>query len=158
VALAAGLFQPRGPAARLSGWRYVDSVLVYLACIPGMLAAVLIAYALFFTGENLLDANLLVYLGPIVSMALTLLLVRRRRDFAELPGFDRLSGLMLVLALTFAIVLAIARSRIWIVFGGSIATLILLAGFVFALLRWAAQRAFRRPGESLGPRPELPRI
>src|ERR1041384_8262037 len=97
-----------------SPWKYFYSALVYLACVPGMFAGVLTGYALFFTGENLLDASVLVYLLPIVSMVLTLALIRKNVSFDDIPGFERLSGLMIMLGCSFAIALAIQKTRIWL--------------------------------------------
>jgi len=155
VAFFTGLLHARGKGG-LSPWRYLYAVLVYLACIPGCLAAVLTAYALFFTGQNLLDVNVLVYLLPLAGMGLTLLIVRRQAEFDDIPGFDRLSGLMVMLAMTFVIVLAVARTRIWLVFGGSLGTLAAFALGVFALLKWGAHTAFRGRGEAKRARPGFP--
>ncbi len=116
-------------------WRYLYSILVYLACIPGMLSAVLTAYALFFTHENLLDLNALVFLLPIVSMAATLALIGSAVRFEQVPGFDRLSGLMLTLAVSFGVALALSRTRIWLVFGAPLAALLGIGLAVFVLLR-----------------------
>lgn len=138
-------------------WKYVYSVLVYTACIPGLFAAVLTAYALFFTRENLLDASLLVYFLPVASMIVTLVHIRKRVTFDEVPGFDRLSGLMTMIGLSFAIALAIDKTRIWIWFGGSIQTLFLLAAGVFALLKWGCYMLFRGRDEPPRPMPGLPR-
>ena len=145
-------------AAGGAPWKYFYSLLIYLTAIPGVLAAVLTAYTLFFTGENLLDVNWLVYLLPVAAMAMTLLFLGRRVPFDRLPGVDRLSGLIVLIAVTFAIVLAISKTRIWLVFGGSIATLGVLAAAVFAVLRWSARAAFRRPDESPEPPPSFPRL
>jgi hypothetical protein len=133
-------------------WRYFYSVLVYVACVPGMGAAVVTAYMLFFTHENLLDKNLLVYGLPIASMAATLPLIRRNVSFQEIPGFGRLSGLMTLIGVTFALLLAIRKTWIGLVFGGSLLTLAVLGAFVFGVLRWGAQALFRSAGEP-PPRP-----
>ncbi len=127
-------------------WRYAYSLLVYSTCLPGIFAAVLAAYGLFILRENLLEVNLLVYLLPIVSMAGTLALMSRRVSFDDVPGFDRLSGLMVVIGITFVMVLAIERTRIWIFFGSSFATLLLLVAGIFLLLHWGARRMLRARG------------
>jgi hypothetical protein len=137
-------------------WRYVYSVLVYLACVPGMLAAVVTAYMLFFTRENLLDVNLLVYFLPVVSMVATLLLMRGSVSFDEVPGFDRLSGLMVMLAVSFGIALALQKTGIFLFFGASIQMLFALAAFVFLLLKWGTFKLFRRRGEARPQRPSFP--
>ena len=127
-----------------SPWRFVYSVLVYLACIPGMGGAVLTGYALLFTGENLLDVDLLVYLLPVVSMVATLGLTSRNVRFADVPGFDRLSGLMLLLGLTFAILLVLRRSFFGVFFIGSLPALLVIGVGAFALLKWSAGRLLGR--------------
>jgi len=126
-----------GGGAR-SPWRYVYSVLIYAVCVPGVGAAVLTAYTLFFTRESLLDKDLLVYLLPIVSLAVTLPLIRRSVSFDAVPGFDRLWGLLVLIAITFGILLAIHKTFIGIFFGGSFTLLVALGVAVFALLERAA--------------------
>jgi hypothetical protein len=128
-------------------------VVVYLVCVPGMLAGVVTAYMLFFTRENLLDINVFVYLLPIVSMVATLLLTRTNVSFDAVPGFDRLSGLMVMIAVSFGIALAIQKTGIFLFFGASIGTLFALAAFVFLLLKWGTFTLFRRKGEA---RPQPP--
>jgi hypothetical protein len=140
-----------------SPWKYFYSVLVYLACVPGMFAAILTGYALFFTKENLQDVNLLVYVLPLVSMIVTLIFIRKTVSFELIPGFNRLSGLMVMLACSFAIALAIQKTNIWVVFfGGSLEKLFLLAAGVFALLKWGTYMLFRRRDEPVQERPKIP--
>lgn len=134
-------------------WRFMYALLVYWACLPGVLAAVAVGYMLFFTNENLLDQNVLLYILPPVCMVATLVLIRKNVAFDDVPGFDRLSGLIAVIAVTFVLVLAIHKTRLWLVFGGSIFTLV---GFVVALiglLQWGLYTLFRRPDE---PKREMP--
>jgi hypothetical protein len=120
-----------------------------------MLAAVLTGYSLFLTRDNVLDVNLLVYIAPIVAMVATLMIVRRNVSFVLVPGFDRLSGLMTMIAMTFVIVLAVSKTRIFLFFGGSIGALVAMAAFVFALLKWGAYMAFRGSHEPKRDRPRL---
>ncbi len=141
---------------KLAPWKYLYSVLVYLVCVPGMFAGVITAYTLFFSGENLLDANLLVYFLPIVSMVATLVLIRKNVSFDDVPGFDRLSGLMVMVGCSFGIALAIQKTRIFVFFGGSIEKLFLLAAGVFALLKWGSYMLFRRRDEPKEEPPKFP--
>ncbi len=139
-------------------WKYCYSILVYLTCVPGVFAGVLTAYALFFTNENLLDVSFLVYILPIISMIVTLALIRKSVSFEAIPGFERLSGLIVMIGISFAIALMIQKTRIWVVFGGSIDRLILLAIGVFALLKWGAYMLFRGREEPRQERPKFPGI
>lgn len=152
-----GLMHPRGEGS-LTPWKYFSAVLVYLACVPGMFACVITGYMLFFSRENLLDANLLVSFLPILSMVATLSLIRKSVPFDQVPGFDRLSGLMATVGCSFAIALAIQKTNIWIFFGGSIEKLFILAAGVFALLKWGTYMLFRRGDEPKREPPEFPRL
>jgi hypothetical protein len=136
-------------------WKYCYSVLVYLTSVPGTFAAVITAYTLFFTHENLMDVNPLVYFLPIVSMVVTLVFIHKNVSFDLVPGFDRLEGLMVMIACSFILAIAIQKTRIWIVFGGSIERLFLLAAAIFALLKWGAYMLFRRRDEPKQPPPNL---
>jgi hypothetical protein len=137
-------------------WKYAYSALVYLTSVPGTFAAVLTGYTLFFTRENLLDVNPLVYFLPIGSMVVTLIFIRKSVSFALIPGFDRLEGLLALIACSFVLALAIQKTRIWIVFGGSIERLFILAAAIFALLKWGAYTLFRGRSEPKKEPPEFP--
>ena len=155
VAWVIGQWHGRGRGGA-GPWRFVYAVLVYLACVPGMFASVLTAYTLFFSRENLLDANPFVYFLPILSMIVTLVLIRKNVSFDEVPGFDRLSGLMVMVGCSFAIALAIQKTKIWVFFGGSIERLFILAAGIFGLLKWGAYMLFRRRDEPRAERPKFP--
>lgn len=141
AAWVAGRIHGQGTGGE-SPWRFIYAALVYLVCIPGLLAAVLIAYAMFFTGDSLLQVNILVYFLPIASMVATLVVMSRNVRFDHVPGFDRLWSLMLTIAIVFAIALAVRKTRIWLLFGASIWVLLLFAVAVFLLLGWSSQRVF----------------
>ena len=141
-----GLSQPRGKGND-APWKYAWSLLVFATCIPGMFGATVMLYLVLFVRENLLDVNALVTLAPVAAMGATLAIAGRNVDFGPLPGFGRLSGLMVVLGLTFAVLFALSRTQLWVVFGGSILLLGALGAFVFALIKWGGYMAFRRRDE-----------
>jgi len=121
-----------------------------------MFSAVLTAYSMFFRNENLLEVNLLVYVLPLVSMTVALVFVHKNVGFEAVPGFDRLSGLMILIACSFGLALAIHKTRIFVGFFGSIDRLFLLAAGIFALLKWSGYMLFRRKDEPARERPSLP--
>jgi hypothetical protein len=132
------------------------SVLVYAVCVPGMLSAVLTAYSLFFRNENLLEVNLLVYVLPLVSMIVTLVFVQKNVGFDAVRGFNRLSGLMILIACSFGLALAIHKTHLFVGFFGSIDRLFLLAAGIFGLLKWSGYMLFRRKDEPIKDRPRFP--
>ncbi len=137
------------PRALISPWKYIYSLLVYLTSVPGILSFVLVCYALFFTQQNLLNVNALVYFSPIGFMIVTLALINRKVAFKRIPGFNRLLGLMIMIGVSLIITLAIQKTRIWLVFGGSIFSLFLLAIGIFLLLKLGGRLLFKPRKRSL---------
>ncbi len=138
LALLCGLCQRRGGGR--SAFDYLDSALVYLAAVPGMFAAVLTFYALFILHANLLKVDALVYFMPILSMGATLWLIARRRSLEPLPGFGRIWGLMLLLALVCILVLLLYRLRFVVGFFGSLQGLLIAALLFWWLVKLALSR------------------
>lgn len=139
ASLVAGLLHERGQGGQ-SPWKHIYAVIVYATCLPGTFAASLLAYSALFTRENLLDASLVAYFGPIAAMVLCLFLTRRNVNFDEVPGFDKIWGLLGVLAVSFISAFAIEKTRILIIFGGSLWVLAACAGALFVVFRWSLRR------------------
>jgi hypothetical protein len=111
LALLAGWIT--GKEAPLSPWKYFFSLLVYAACIPGIFSACLSVYLfLFQRGGSIFNVNLVTQVVPILSMILTLSIIRRHIPFSAIPGFGRLSGLMLGLGVIFFLMYLLDRTRI----------------------------------------------
>ncbi len=85
-----GFTHGKGGGSR-SPWKFIYAFLVYCICIPGIFATVVTTYSFFFHKQNLLDLNMLITFAPILSMAITLGIIRHNADFSQLPGGDRLS-------------------------------------------------------------------
>jgi len=61
-----------------------------------------------------------------------------------------------MMACSFALALAIHKTRIFVGFFGSIERLFLLAAGIFALLKWGAYMLFRRTDEPVKDAPRFP--
>lgn len=122
-------------------WKYLYTLLIYAVCIPGIFAGVLTAYLIFFQNENILKLDVRMYVLPVVSMLVTLLLIRRNiSSFDDIPGFGRLSGLMVILAISFGAAFVLQRMHFGIVFLAPLAKLGAMAAVVFALLHWGVKK------------------
>lgn len=134
----------RAHDTRLDGakppYGYVYATLIYLVSVPGMLAATLAAYGLFFLRTDLRAMPLLVHFLPIASMLGTWALMRRQVSLDDLPGFDRLSGLMLLLALCFGVAFLLHRVYFGVFFLGSLWGLAFIALGLFLGFRYALRR------------------
>lgn len=129
-----------GKPLQQSPLRWLYSVILYGVCVPGIIAAVVLADGLAH-GE-LMQVSLYSGLLPLLSMLLILALFRQLHSPEAIPGFRRLTGFIWLLILTAIALYLLMRTRIWIIFGGGIGTLLILMTLLFLALKWAFDRAF----------------
>ena len=91
---------------------YVYSVLIYLVTIPGIFAVTLSVYFFLFERRSILDTNIYTQILPVVSMLATFILLRKQVDFDRIPGFDRLSGLITILAVLMMLMWVLDKTHI----------------------------------------------
>lgn len=113
TALLAGILG-RGEG-HITPWKYLYAVLIYLACIPGIFSVTLNIYLFLFERQSIMNADIYTQLLPIVSMGLTLWLIRRNVSLDLIPGFGKLSGLVMMITATLGIMWFIDRTRIWMI-------------------------------------------
>ncbi|MCS6930156.1 MAG: hypothetical protein NZM43_11775 [Saprospiraceae bacterium] len=102
-----------GKAAYAAPWKYFYALLVYAACIPGIFATCLSIYLfLFQPGGNIFNLNLITQVLPILSMILTLAIIRQHIAFTWIPGFRKLSNLILSLSVIFLLMYLLDRMRL----------------------------------------------
>lgn len=98
----------------ISPWKYLYSILIYLACVPGIFAFTLNVYLFLFERRSVLDSDIYTQILPIVSMVATLLIIKKNVSFDSIPGFDKLSGLVMMILSTFAFMWLLDRTRIYV--------------------------------------------
>ena len=97
----------------MSPWKYVYCGLLYMAAVPGIFAVILNVYLFLFERQRILDSNIYTQILPIIAMVVTFLLIRRNVDIRQVPGFGRLSGLILVVTGVLAAMWILDRTRIF---------------------------------------------
>ena len=120
------------------------SVVVYGACVPGICAVTVLLYLLLFDRRDLMNLDVLAVFGPIAAMVATLGLAGRKADIGALPGVDRLGGMLLMLGATFLMIFFLDRTRILVMFHGSIWTLLAIAVVLFLVFKFGMSRVFGR--------------
>ncbi len=98
---------------------------------------------MFFEPTNLTEVNALIYFLPIISMIATIMVVSQEVNLKNLPGFDKISGLVMVLAVTFIAILLIQKTRIWVMFIGGMGHLLILFVVLFIAFRFAWSKLVR---------------
>ena len=143
TALLAGLLG-KGEG-HLTPWKYLYSTLIYLVCVPGIFAAALAVYLfLFQPGGDILNVNLLTQVLPIASMILTLAIIRRNTSFADIPGFDKLSSLMLMIASVFVLMYFLDRLHLVAWVNVPVLYLVLIVGGLLLAFRFALKSFISR--------------
>ncbi len=108
TAILAG-FMGKGEG-HLSPWKYLYSAIVYMVCVPGIFAAALAVYLfLFEQGGSIFNVDLLTQVLPVVAMLVTLNVIRRNVDFGYIPGFGRLTDLIMTIFTVFLLMYFLNR-------------------------------------------------
>lgn len=129
-------------AGQSSPWKYAYGTLVYLACLPGIFAITMCLYHLFIDRRSFLQLNILAYFLPIFVMFATTLIINKNVNVKKIPGFDKISGLSMIIAASFITILIIQKTRIWIFIGGSMTHLLGLFVVLFIVFRFGMSRLF----------------
>ncbi|MBI5218806.1 MAG: hypothetical protein HY958_07745 [Bacteroidia bacterium] len=125
-------------------WKYLYSILIYLVTVPGILQAIITGYLLFILKESLMKLDLIIYILPIISMIVTLVIIARSASLKSIPGFDRLSGLMTMIGISIILALIISKTNIWLFFGGSMFLFFILIAILFLILKIGSKKLFKK--------------
>jgi hypothetical protein len=117
--------------------KYVASALVYGVSVPGIFAILLTFYTLFMLKTSLLEVSILIYFLPIVIMAVVLFGLNKKLRMSLIPGFDKLSGLMIIIALAMLIMFILQRTYFGVLFFGGFFQLLIVFVVLFLVLKIA---------------------
>jgi len=79
-------------------WKYFYSILIYLVAIPGIFAITLSVYLFFFEKRSVFQTDMYTQILPVLSMIATLLVIKRTVKLDSIPGFGKISGLVMMVA------------------------------------------------------------
>ena len=124
-------------------WQYFYSFLIYLVAIPGIFAVTLSVYLFFFERKSVFDTDIFTQILPVASMIATLLIIRRSIDLDYIPGFGKISGLMMVIGVSFMAMWIMEKTHILVFSYVPIqyALLALVGLFVVFRLGWSKMSA-----------------
>jgi hypothetical protein len=94
-------------------WKYLYSVLVYLSCVPGVFAVAFSVYLFLFERGSIMNTDLFTQILPVISMILTLNIIRRNVTFESVPGFGRISDLMFMIGALIVVMWLLDRTHIY---------------------------------------------
>ena len=122
------------PDSSQSPWNYLFAVLVYAICIPGIFAVTLNIYFFFWERRSVMNAELLLQVLPILSMILTLFIIKRNVNLDFVPGFDKLSGFMMIIGILLTMMWILDRTHFFVFASMPFSTvLIILIGGILVI-------------------------
>ncbi len=127
----------------LPPWNYLYSVLVYLVAVPAILSVGYSIYKWLFERGNIGDTNLLLQVLPIASMLLTFFIVKKNVRIEALPGFSRLSGLVIMITGALAVMWFLDKVRIIVFSYMPIHYLLIIFVVLLVVIRYGWTRVAR---------------
>jgi len=120
--------------------KYVMSMIVFGVTIPGVLSVILILYALLMQRTNILEVGVVTYFVPIVAMIISLVILNRKVSMGEIPGFGKLSSLIVMIGIAFGIVFVLQKTYFGVLFIGGFTQLILVFAVLLIIIKFAWSR------------------
>ena len=117
-------------------WTFLYATLIYLVCIPGIFAFALNIYQFLFDRRSIMETDILSQILPVCSMVATLLIIRQNVSFDSIPGFGKLSGLVLMIVATFAFMWFLDRTHIYVFSYLPFWQVVLIFIVLFLVIRW----------------------
>ena len=104
-----------GSKALENPWDFIYSVLVFMVAIPGLLAVAFNVYLFLFERRSIFQINIVTQLLPIVSFIATLTIMRKNVVLEQIPGFGKVSSLIVMIFGALGIMWVMDRMRIFFV-------------------------------------------
>lgn len=125
-------------------WCIIYSFLIYMVCIPGIFAITLNLYLWFFEGQSLLESALFIQILPVISMIATLAIIRMNVDFKEIPGFGRMSTLLLIIGAVMSLLWLLEKTRIIAFTYLPFKYILFFLAAIFLIIIFGTKRVFKK--------------
>jgi hypothetical protein len=126
---------------QLSPWKYIYTILVYGACLPGVFSISLSIYKFFFDRGQIMDANIYTQILPIISMFLTLSLIKQNISLDQVPGFGKISSLIFMISVLLILMWILEKTNLFVFTYMPFYQFIIMLIGVLILLRYLFKRA-----------------
>ncbi len=103
-----------GEDGALAPWKYIYSFIIYLVCVPGIFVVMLDVYLFLFERQSVWNINLYTQVLPILTMIVCILIIKRFVSLDDIPGFDRINGLVTMIAALLIMMWFIEKTQIFI--------------------------------------------
>ena len=125
----------------LTPWKYLYTFLIYGVCIPGIFSVTLSIYKFLFERGSIMDANIFTQILPVISMFLTLGLIKTNVKLDQVPGFGKLSSLMSMITIILVVMWILEKTNIWVFTYMPFFQFLLMLIVIFIVIRYLFKRA-----------------
>jgi len=125
-----------------SPWCYFYTALIYLSVIPGIFAILLNLYHMMFEKRSIYETNIMIDILPILSMFVTLLLIKRNVPFSAIPGFGKMTGFLSIIACVMVLFFFIEKTNLFIFSALPFVWIIVILVVMFAVIRIGTKKIF----------------
>ncbi len=130
---------------QLDPWKYLYSTLIYLVCVPGIFAIFFNLYLFIFERRSIFQTEIFTQLLPIVSMFVTLLLIRRNVNLDLVPGFGKITGLFMMITAAFAFFWVLDKTHLIVISFLPLWQGVLIFVGLLLVMRWGWGRLAKKP-------------
>jgi len=127
-----------------SPWKYLYATLIYLVCVPGIFAIALSIYGFLFERRGIMNLDIYTQIVPVLSMFLTIYLITKNADLSEIPGFGRITGLLLMIFATFGLMWFVDRTRLFAITFIPVQYIAIIFIALFLIIKFGWSRLFTR--------------
>lgn len=136
-----GNFMAKGEGHE-SPWCFFYTVLIYLSVIPGIFAILLNLYHMMFEKRSIYETNIMTDILPIISMFVTLILIKRNVPFSAIPGFGKMTGFLSIIACVMVLFFFIEKTNLFIFSALPFIWIIVILVVIFAAIRLGTKKMF----------------
>lgn len=124
----------------LSPWKYLYSFIIYLVCVPGIFALMFNVYLFLFERQSIWNLNLYTQMLPMIVMAITLAIIRRSVSLDDIPGFEKVGGLLVMITAILMMMWFVDKTRIFVFTYMPFSQVVLIMVALLVILRFAWKR------------------
>lgn len=131
-------------------WNFLYAAIIYLSAVPGLFVLTLNIYVFLFERQSIMDLDIFSQVLPIVSMIITLGIVRKDVDLRYVPGFEKLSGLMILITAVLGLMWIVDRTHVIAFINLRFEYVVLIFFAMIILIRIGYYQVFGSPYRSQG--------
>ena len=101
-----------GSSEKAINFKWLYSALAFSAILPGLFAFTLNIYLFLFQRQDIWTFNVVTQLLPIITMAISLWLIKQQIGFEQVPGFEKLGGMLTLIFACMGIMWLVDRTHL----------------------------------------------